>query len=306
MIMLKQMIILFMLMAVGIILRKLKIMNDAVSKGMSSIVVNVASPAFILSAGINRDDYVEPKMLLTCVIAAIIIYTALIIVAVVLPFLLGVEKDHIGTYRIMTIFSNIGFMGFPIVLASYGETALLYAAVFQFPYNLLIYTYGIQVIQGKNDNSDEGIHINWKEILNIGVISVFLSIALYIFKVEVPESVETFIDYLSGMTVPMSMMVIGYSLGGMKIRELISDKKLMFFSIIKLIIIPIIFIFLLRIFIKDPILLGVCFVMVATPVGSMTAMLAEAYDGDKETATRGVALTTLLSVITIPLCGMVI
>ncbi|WP_026498126.1 AEC family transporter [Butyrivibrio sp. WCD2001] len=303
MIMLKQMIILFVLMGVGIICRKTKMMNDAVSKGMSAIVVNIASPAFILSAGINQETYIGPDMLITCAIVTVVIYAELIIIAVFLPKLLRVDAKHVGTYRVMTIFSNIGFMGFPIILAMYGETGLLYAAFFQFPFNLLIYTYGISVMQGDSKDG-EGLNIQWKKIFNVGVIAVFVSVALFLFRVRVPASIESVIDSLSGLTVPMSMMVIGYSLAGMKLKELFSKKRLLVFALIKLIIIPVVTIFWLHFFITDKILLGVCFVMVATPVGSMTAMLAEAYDGDKETASMGVALTTLLSVFTIPLCGL--
>ncbi|WP_022761182.1 AEC family transporter [Butyrivibrio sp. AD3002] len=303
MVMLKQMIILFVLMGVGIICRKTKMMNDAVSKGMSAIVVNIASPAFILSAGINQETYIGPDMLITCAIVTVVIYAELIIIAIFLPKLLRVDAKHVGTYRVMTIFSNIGFMGFPIILAMYGETGLLYAAFFQFPFNLLIYTYGISVMQGDSKDG-EGLNIQWKKIFNVGVIAVFVSVALFLFRVRVPASIESVIDSLSGLTVPMSMMVIGYSLAGMKLKELFSKKRLLVFALIKLIIIPVVTIFWLHFFITDKILLGVCFVMVATPVGSMTAMLAEAYDGDKETASMGVALTTLLSVFTIPLCGL--
>ena len=137
---------------------------------------------------------------------------------------------------------------------------------------------------------------------NLSVIGLYLYKDVH--KIHVPESIESVIDTLAGLTVPSSMMVIGYSLSGMKLKELFSDTRLMIFSGIKLIIIPLISMFVLHFFITDPILLGVCFIMVATPVGSMTAMFAEMYDGDKETASMGVAITTLLSVITIPLCNI--
>jgi predicted permease len=83
------------------------------------------------------------------------------------------------------------------------------------------------------------------------------------------------------------------------------NVKMLVFSIIKLIVIPVIGVWLLHFFVKDRTLLGVCFVMIATPVGIMTAMFAEAFDGDKETASKTVAFTTLLSVLTIPLIGVI-
>ncbi len=305
MVLLKQMLILFVLMAVGVLCRKFKIMNDEVSKGMSSVVVNIASPAFIISAGINRDEYVDSDKLITCVILALVMYAMLIAISIFLPKLLRVEEKHVGTYRLMTIFSNIGFMGFPIVLATYGKLGLLYAAIFQFPYNLLIYTYGIQVIRGENASDKKEGGFPLKKIINAGVISVFTSILLYLLRVRVPDSIQSIVESLSGLTVPLSMMVIGYALGGIKPKALVSDVQMLLFSVIKLIVIPCIGISLLSFFLKDRTLLGVFFIMIATPVGSMTAMFAEAYDGDKETASKSVALTTLLSVVTIPLVGYI-
>jgi predicted permease len=302
MILLEQMFILFLLMMVGMIGRKKGLINDVVCKGMSAIVLNIACPAFVLSAGINKDEYVSNEALLTCAICAVAIYAGLILMAVIIPYILRLPKDNYGTYRVMTIFSNIGFMGFPIVSATYGSIGLLYAATFQFPFNLLFYTYGIKTMQSSSDTQTES-ESSWKNILNVGVISVFISIALYLLRVHVPESLADAISSLSGLTVPLSMMVIGYSLGGMKIRSLLSDYRLLFFAFIKLILIPIIGISLLKLFITDETLLGVCFIMIATPVGSMTAMLAQCYGGDEDTASRGVALTTLLSVVTIPLVG---
>ena len=315
MVLMHQMFVLFSLMAVGIICKKTGLMNDSISKGMSGVVVNIASPAFILSAGINKEEYVEAGRLMNCVIAAALIYAALILIAVVLPRLLGISKSHEGIYRVMTIFSNVGFMGFPIVSATYGSIGLLYASIFQFPYNLLIYTYGVQVLNPSasdktlSGNEDVGIIPGFmaliKKVVNVGVISVFVSIALYLCRVHVPEPVEEVVSALSGLTVPLSMMVIGYSLAGMNIRSLLGDTRLLIFTLIKLIVIPVAGTAVMSFFIKDPVLLGVCFVMIATPVGSMTAMLAQHYGGDEDTASRGVALSTLLSVVTIPLVGAV-
>ena len=293
MILLEQMFVLFVLMLVGIICRKTGMMNDKVSKGMSGIVVNIASPAFIISAGLNNDEIVSNRQLLTCLLTSVFIYMGLILIAIFLPRIIKAKKSHYGTYRVMTIFSNIGFMGFPIV-----------SATFQFPFNLLIYTYGIRAMQYGTEEESEG-GFSWKLVINAGVIAVFVSVVCYLTHIHVPGPVESVITGLSGLTVPMSMMVIGYALGGMKLKDLFSDYRLMLFSVIKLIVIPIIGVFILKIFIRDTTLLGVCFIMIATPVASMTAMLAQYYGGDEETASRGVALTTLLSVITIPLVGAI-
>ena len=101
------------------------------------------------------------------------------------------------------------------------------------------------------------------------------------------------------------MIVIGDAMSQMKIKELITDKKLMLFTGIKLLVIPIAGLFFIKHLNLSPMLTGVCMVMLSTPVGSMTAMLAQQYDGNYELASKGVAVTTLLSVITMPIVSMI-
>ena len=102
------------------------------------------------------------------------------------------------------------------------------------------------------------------------------------------------------------MMIIGASLASLNLKELFMDGKLLVFSFIKLVVIPVAGVLLIRQFVSSEVICGVCMVMLATPVGSMTAMLAQQYEGDYEMASKGVALTTVLSVVTMPLVAWVV
>ena len=239
----------------------------------------------------------------TTFVVAIGVFFFLILLGYLLVPLLRVPAEDKGVFRVMTIFSNIGFMGFPVISAVYGEEALLYASIFLFPYNILIYTYGICAMKKENDGSGK---MQWKKICNAGVIAGILSLICYLADVQVPSFVQTAVSGLSGLTAPLSMIVIGQSMVHIQIRDLITDVRLLIFSIIKLIVIPVCGILLLRIWIRDSMLLGVCLIMLATPVGSMTAMLAQQYDGDYMLASKGVSLTTILSVLTIPLVSAIV
>ena len=121
-----------------------------------------------------------------------------------------------------------------------------------------------------------------------------------------PTFIKSTVTYLSNLTAPLSMMVIGASLATINIKKLFMDVKLLIFSAIKLIVIPVAGVLIIRQFVDNDIICGVCMVMLATPVGSMTAMLAQQYDGDYEMASRGVALTTVLSVATMTLVAMLV
>lgn len=299
MLLLEQMIVLFILMGIGFFCYKKGIITDEVSRKLSAIVVNIANPALVLIGGMGEEKISGQELKLTIVIS-LFMYAALLALAVVLPRLLRVEEKSRGTYRAMTVFSNIGFMGFPVINALYGSSALLYATFFVIPYNILIYTYGVSAIAGKSGEK-EGRGFSLKGIFNVGFVACIVTIIIYFANLRLPAFAESTLTHLSNLTSPLSMMVIGASLAAIDLRELFTDAKLLLFSAIKLVVIPIIGLLVIRQFVDSELLLGVCLVMLATPVGSMTAMLAQQYEGDYEMASKAVALTTILSVATMPL-----
>lgn len=306
MILLKQMLILFLIMLVGFVCRKKKIISNEGSKVLSAIVVNVANPALILSASINKESFVKGKELLFVALLSLGIYAFLLIVSKLVVLLLRVNSKEVGTYRVMTVFSNIGFMGFPLISAVYGSDALLYASFFLIPYNVLIYTWGISAMTNDNQKETSGNKIAWNKIMNIGVIACIITIIIYLSQIRVPDFIESTITSISNLTAPLSMIVIGDSIALMDVKKLITDKKLIIFAIVKQIFIPIIGVLIIKSMNISFEMIGVCLVMLATPVGSMTAMLAQQYEGDYEFASKGVALTTLMSVATIPLVSMIL
>ena len=292
MILLQQMMVLFIIMMIGYICRKIGLFGKEASKILSGVVVNIGNPALILSSAINKESVIEGKDLVLLVLGEIV------------PRVLRVEKKNQGVYKVMTVFSNIGFMGFPLLTAMYGSESLLYASLFMIPYNILIYTYGVNAMCTQEENISQK-KIPWKKIFNIGVIACILTIILYLTRIPVPTVVEDVVSTLGNLTAPLSMIVIGDAMSQMKPKELLTDVKLMIFTVIKLLVIPVMGLLILKQFGFSSMLMGVLLVMISTPVGSMTAMLAQQYDGDYELASKGVALTTLLSVVTIPIVSMI-
>lgn len=307
MLLLQQMGILFLIMLVGFICQKIGLMNATGNKMISVLVVQVANPALILAAGINKTDTIEGKNLLFAVLLALGIYTLAIICSMIVPKLLKIPKRQVGTYKAMMVFSNIGFMGFPVISAVYGAQALLYASIFLIPFNVLIYTWGIKIMTENNPKEESKKNkIPWGKIFNVGVISCIITMILYITKLPVPKMIETTVNYFSGLTAPLSMMVIGASMVNMKLKDLFLNKKMLVFMFIKMLMIPIIGVLIIKPMGLSRELVGVCLIMLATPVGSMNAMLTQQYDGDYELASQGVALSTILSVVTMPLLSIIL
>lgn len=304
MLLLQQMIIMFLLMSVGFVGSKIGMITEETSKRLSAIVVNIANPAMILVSGIS-DERMEGRELLSLTVVILAIYAVLLLLAYLLPVLLRVDPKSRGVYQAMTVFSNIGFMGYPIIAALYGSSAVLYGALYSIPFNILIYTFGVSALR-KKENGAEKKKLSLKEVLNIGVITSIISLILYLWQIRVPGFLTDTLSYLGNLTAPLSMMVIGASMTSISLRELFTDVRLLLFSLIKLLLIPVLGMLLIRQVVTNGVICGVFMIMLATPVGSMTAMLAQEYDGDYETASRGVTLTTLLSVITMPVVSLLL
>lgn len=291
------MLVLFLIMMIGYAACRREILTEAVCKKLSGIIVNIANPCIILSAVVDGDiSAVKGSDVILTIAVSWAVYGVLLLAAELLPRILRVPAADLGMYKVMTVFSNMGYMGFPIILSVYGSTALLYASVFLIPFNFLIYTYGIIVM--KRDG--KGSRLRLRSVLNNGVLACILMVILFFGGLRLPTVLTDTITGVAGMTVPVSMMIIGASLAGLKLSKLLLDVRLLLFAAIRLLLIPVAGMFLVCRFVTQPQLLGVTLVVLATPVGSLTAMLAQEYGGDYMLASRGVALTTLLSVLTIP------
>jgi hypothetical protein len=302
MLLLQQMMVLFIYMVIGYVACKKGIFDDRTSKDLSWLVVNIANIAMIISAAINNDGSIKGKDLITTFILAICVYAILLIIAQFIPVIFHAAEDEKGAFKVMSIFNNIGFMGYPVIAAAYGNSALLYAAVFTMIFNVLVYTYGIQTI--RMDEKKGGFHL--KSIINPGVISSLIALVLYVTQLPMPQFIKSTASGLSNLTGPISMMIIGVSLTRISVKDLFLDLRLLVYSFVKLLVVPILGTLLVKQFVSNQMLCQVCMVMLATPVASMTAMLAQQYQGNQMLVSKGVALTTVLSVVTIPLVSAIV
>ena len=300
MVLLQQMGILFVYMMIGYVACKKEYFDQEFGKKLSWLVVNVANPMLAISAVVNNEEQIAKKDFYVTVLLAICFYAFFLILAQILPRLIGVQKSDIGVYKMMTTFNNIGFMGFPVIAAVYGNGALIYAVPFSIMFNILCYTWGIQTLCGGGEKG------NWKRIINIGTISGSISIVLFFMQIPVPKMICSLSAGLSNLTGPLSMLVIGISIAAMELKDLFTDIKLLKFALIKLLAVPVAAMFLVCQVIDNRLICEVFLVMMATPAASMCAMLSQQYGGDYELAAKGVALTTILSVVTMPIVSEIV
>ena len=300
MVLLQQMGILFVYMMIGYVACKKEYFDQEFGKKLSWLVVNVANPMLAISAVVNNEEQIAKKDFYVTILLAICFYAFFLILAQILPRLIGVQKSDIGVYKMMTTFNNIGFMGFPVIAAAYGNGALIYAVPFSIMFNILCYTWGIQTLCGGGEKG------NWKRIINIGTISGIISIVLFFMQIPVPKMICSLSAGLSNLTGPLSMLVIGISIAAMELKDLFTDVKLLKFALIKLLAVPVAAMLLVCQVIDNRLICEVFLVMMATPAASMCAILSQQYGGDYELAAKGGALTTILSVVTMPIVSEIV
>ena len=302
MLILQQMTAFLIFIILGYYIRKKRILDEKGSSGIAWIVANVANPALIISGAVNAQESLSARQVLTILGLGTAVYGGLIMLSFLLPCLLKRKGAERQAYRNIFLFSNVGFMGFPLLSAMLGSYAVFYASIFTIPFNILLYTLCLwnfrQTRSGKGSKRTK--KTGWKNFLNVGVLACVLALVLNFTRPQLPGFVKTVITNLANLTAALSMMNIGMFLVKIRKRELLTDGKLMLASLIKLLVIPVAGTALFALLIRDATLVTIAMVVLATPMASMVAILAEQYKHENRLETKAVALTTILSVVTIP------
>lgn len=294
---LDQSIILFLLIVIGFITRKKNIITDETIKGFSEFMLKVTLPLFII---ISMDkDFSKDKIVFSGLILFISIFTYIFKILLSKVFVkrinaLDVEKN---VYRCLIIFSNAGFMGFPIAYTIYGDDGIFYAAMLNIAYNISIWTIGARLLNVEGANQEDGLK---KLIFNPGIFSVFIGLILFVTPLTLPRLLYEPMNMVGNMTTPMAMIVVGGILGATKIGSAFKNKNLIIVSLIRLIFIPIFILLLLLPFNLPKIVLGITVIIDAMPCAANVAIFSRKYGSDYSLASQGVFLSTLMNIVTTP------
>ncbi|MBZ4664322.1 MAG: family transporter [Caloramator sp.] len=288
-----QVIVLFLIMVVGYISRKRGFINPEVNKSLSELLLNVTLP-FMIIASFNFNF---SKDMLNLGIKLFLISTVIHILLLLLGSIIykRFNEDEYKVLWFITVFSNCGFMGYPVVESIYGKIGLFYAALFNIPFNILIWTAGVFIFSGRGDKQNLR-----KAILNPGILSVFIGLVIFLLSIDLPAPVIKTLEMVGSMTTPLSMIIIGSTLADAKIKSIFEGFSVYFGSFIRLIAIPLTVYFILNLFGLKDFYLSIPVIITAMPAAANTVIMAEKYGGNPEYASKVVFLTTILSVVTIP------
>lgn len=297
MVVFQTMLKLFLLLILGFILFKCHIFDEYTNKKISALIVNVASPMLIISsiAGVEGSN---KSIVFLMIGAGILMYIGFIILGKIINRIFPFPKKDWPVYECMVVFANTGFMGYPVLLDVFGQEAVFYASLIHMAFNFFVYTYAIMCLT-KGDDSE--FKLNFKQILTPGIILIFVGIFIYLFDIQLPSVLMDTINSVGSLTAPLSMMMIGSSLAVYPIKDSFTDWRSYVFAFVRLMIVPFVTMIMCRLLHIDAYYANITIITNAMPVGSMVLMLATQYNANVKIVTRNIVVSTLLSVITIPI-----
>ena len=297
MVVFQTMLKLFLLLVLGFVLFKCHIFDEYTNKKISALIVNVASPMLIISsiAGVEGND---KSIVFLMIGAGILMYIGFIILGKIINRIFPFPKKDWPVYECMVVFANTGFMGYPVLLDVFGQEAVFYASLIHMAFNFFVYTYAIMCLT-KGDDSE--FKLNFKQLLTPGIVLIFIGILIYLFDIQLPSVLMDTINSVGSLTAPLSMMMIGSSLAVYPIKDSFTDWRSYVFAFVRLIIVTNGTMIVCRLLHINPYYANITIITNAMPVGSMVLMLATQYNANIKIVTRNIVVSTLLSVITIPI-----
>ena len=300
---LQQILVLFLLIFVGVLTSKLNIVHSDFKKDLSKFLLYVTVPAFLITAMGANFTSENPVEVISNSYKLILISLLMYALAIALSFLLAkIFKFTIDERNVMQFsitFSNVAFMGYPIIDIIYGSEGVFYAAIYNLTFNILIWTLGVVLItRGKSVNNNTN---PWMKIINPGVVAIIIGFILFIFNIQLPYALGEGIRLVGNLTTPLAMIFIGLSLSDVSIMEIVSDYRGFVISIFRLGIFPGIFYLVLSIIGCEGYMLTIPVIISAMPVAINGSMFAMTFESDYVFASKLVFLSSFLSLITIPL-----
>lgn len=284
------------LILLGLVLTKLHLLDEKGSAVLSTLVVHVFNPALIISSVCEGGLQTQGDTVIEAIICGVFLYALLILIAIVVYMRSKALEEEVSICKMIVIFSNTAFVGYPILRALYGDFAVFVFSLMHLPFNILIFTYGRSLLQKGNHQK-----MTVKDIFSIGTVSSIVALILYFGNISVPVRVADFFGILGDACVPLSMIVIGVSLAHASWKNVLKSKNINMVVFLRLIVLPILIAWITLPLPISTFNRELLVISGALPAGSMIVVLAKEYKTNDGLASAGVFLTTLLSVVTIPL-----
>lgn len=293
-----QMVVILLLIATGFICKKTGVLREGDDKALSRLLIQVLNPCIIISSMAGADS-VDRGSTFMAFLVALIMFAMLIFLGTFLSGIFSTDKVKRNIYKLMFSFSNLGFIGIPFVKAMFGAEYLVYVAIFIFEYNVFYYTYGALLFSEKGSSKFD--LMSFRYVINPGTIACVIALLIFALQIKLPTIINSAVTHLGNAAIPISLIIVGYSVKEESFTRMFTRWKNWLFLALKMIIIPIAYAFIIKLFHFDEVLTEVAVILTAMPVGTMPMATAAEKGIDGEFCAENIVMTTLLSVGTIPL-----
>ena len=295
----KEMVTLFAIVGVGYGAKKARFMNDQFDRMLSRLVINLALPGMILGSVLTADALPPREEILVTLALSCASYGVLLAVAYGFTTILRIPDGHRGVYRFMLCFGNVGFIGYPVLSAIFGPEALIYAAVFNLPFNFFVFTVGAWFLTQDTDG-DVKVQTSWRTFVTPVMLSCVAAMTLTLAGIHHAPILGDALSNLGSITTPAALLIIGSSLANMPVRDLLGGPRLWACAAFRLLVTPVIIWAVFHWFVPAGLLLSICIVISGMPVATNGTMLCYQYGGNSRVMAQGTFVTTVLALVSIP------
>lgn len=288
-----QVLVLYLLIAVGILCRKKGLINEQTTSQMTSIVLIVVTPCLIISSfQVEFDTELAVGLIISAVSAVLSHLVGIVLSSVVFRRNPDAQKRVL---RFGSIYSNCGFMSFPLLSAVLGPTGVFYGSAYVAVFNVMQWTHGLIIMTG--DKSQISIK---KVLLNPGVIGTAIALPFFFFSIQIPEIPMEAIDSIASLNTPLAMIIIGSHIASSNIKKSLTSRASYAVAAVRLVAVPLVMLLALMLCPISSELRTACLISASAPAAASTVLFAAAHNQDSELASCVVAITTTFSIITMP------
>lgn len=295
---LNQMLVILFAVAMGYVAHQFGYLGPEINQKLSKIIIHIGIPALTLAAVMNNSDGPGLEELMGVAWTMLLFYDLSFGLAVILPRFIGGTKLQQGVWRFSMVFSNAAFVGYPVVEGLFGVEGLFYAVMIVLPMTLFNFTIAPLMLSGT-------LRFDWRKMVTPGTICAILALAMTLTGWRPPAIVGEMMDMVGDITIPLSLLALGSMLAAMPAKSVLGSPRLWVLSVIRLFVMPGALALVLGLLGIDQILKSVAVILIGMPVAVNGSMMCLEFGGDADTMAKGVFLSTVLCILTIPIVAAV-
>ena len=290
---LTQVVILFILILIGFGLAKTRVLSDKSVSGMTDLVLILVTPCVIVKSFFREFNKSDLKDLLISFLLGVLLHFAFIVLSML--FLRDKNKDRQIVLQYAAVFSNCGFMAIPLQQALLGDNGVFLGSSFVAIFNAFVWSWGLLLMSG-----DKKTLKPLKIITRPAILALIIGLAVFLLSIPVPKIISEPVSMLAALNTPLPMIIIGFHLANSNVMKSFTDIKCIFTILLRLILYPAAAIVVMWLCgVKGNMLISQA-ICCSAPVAAVTTMFSSKYNRDTELSVNLVSLSTLLSLITMP------